>query len=121
MAYATAVRSQDYRRLEATTVSPPPYYYGAWRRPVVVYRDSYDDWCCFCWLFWYVVGRGRVAVYALMSLLLFCLATIFVFVFSPLFAFPILNLTCPCRCIWFWLIVFILLIVLLPYYLEKDN
>ena len=53
LAYATAVRSQEYRR-----APPPPYYFGAYnnapRRPVVVYRDSYDDWCCFCWLFWYV-------------------------------------------------------------------
>ena len=51
-----------------------PYYYGAWRRPVAVYREPYDDWCCFCWFFW---------------------------------------------CIWVWIIIFLLLIILLPYYLNK--
>jgi hypothetical protein len=71
---ADRVRQAQYhhpRRIEPAH----PYYYGAWRRPAVVYREPYDDWCCFCWFFW---------------------------------------------CIWLWLIIFLMLIILLPYYLEKD-
>ena len=56
--YANVVRTQQDRyRVEAR-----PYYgngngsypYGAWRRHPnpVVYREPYDEWCCFCWFFW---------------------------------------------------------------------
>ena len=54
--YANIVRTQQDRyRVEARPYYGNSYPYGAWRRhpqPAVVYREPYDDWCCFCWFFW---------------------------------------------------------------------
>lgn len=54
--YARIIRTQQERyRVEARPYYGNSYPYGAWRRhpnPTVVYRESYDEWCCFCWFFW---------------------------------------------------------------------